>query len=111
MIMPSKSEPSIPKSISEIIDLLSSMLLSAPTFVDRTGYFPDRSLASEFLELTEGLKLCRNKLGEERFSTAVQMSDQMRILFESDPEDSTGDSLDGRELILDLQDLLRSVRK
>jgi len=99
--------PYIPKDISEIIDLLSMMMLSAPTFVDKTGYFPRRNIDTVFFELHEGLRLIRKKLGEELYLKLAEMSDKMRAYFDSDPEDKTGDTLKGYTLISEMQDLLK----
>jgi hypothetical protein len=40
------------------------------------------------------------------------MSDRMRAHFEADPEDKTDDSLKGRDIIVEMENLLKqSVRK
>jgi hypothetical protein len=101
----------IPEGIGEIIDHLSLMMLSSPTFLDKTGYFPDRNIKTVFLQLNEGLRLIRVKLGEERYLRLMQMSDQMRAHFEADPEDKTDDSLKGRDIILEMKDLLKQSRR
>lgn len=37
-------KPYIPQGISEIWDFLGAMMLSAPTFKDKSGYFPEQSI-------------------------------------------------------------------
>ena len=52
------------------------------------------------------------KLGEERYSRRMEMSDRMRAHFEADPDDTTDDALKGREIIDEMRDLLKqSARK
>jgi hypothetical protein len=110
--MPRPYEPYIPKGASEIIDQLGMMMLRSPTFVDRTGYFPEQNIDTVFHELNEGLRLIRAKLGDERRLKLKEMSDRMRAHFEADPEDKTDDALKGREIIVEMQDLLKqSVRR
>lgn len=100
--------PYIPQSIGEIIDLLGSMILSAPTFKDKTGYFPDRNIDTTFFALNEGLKTIRKKVGEENYQTLVALSDKMRAHFETDPKDKTDDSIKGRECIIEMEDILKA---
>ena len=101
----------VPRDIMEILEVLSSMLLSAPKFVDKTGYFPHRNLDYAFRQLNEGLSFNRPTLGEERFHELLRMSDDMRALFEADPEDKTGDTLKGCKIIHAMEDILRQVRR
>jgi hypothetical protein len=97
----------IPKTISEVRDKLGGMMLLSPTFQDITGYFPGRNIDNTFYELNEGLQLLRGKLGEELYLKLRDMSDQMRAHFESDPDKKTGGTLKGREIIMDMEDLLK----
>lgn len=83
-------------------------MLSSPTFIDTTGYFPERSIATEFYALNESLKLLRPKLGEDRYLALAELSDRMRAHFEADPEDKTEDSLKGRDCILEMEEILRA---
>jgi len=101
----------IPSDVGEVLDHLSSMLLGAPTFLDRTGYFPYRNLDYDFQQLTEGLSNIRQTLGEERYNELMRMSDQMRALFEADPEDKTGETLKGCKIIHEMEDILIQVRR
>lgn len=95
----------IPRNVSEIMDLLGSMMLSSPTFKD--DYFTDRSIETEFFRLNEALGLIRPKIGEVRFAKLMELSTRMRALFEADPDDKTQDAVRGRELILEMEDLLK----
>ncbi len=100
----------IPKDIPELLDLLSSMLLSAPKFKDKTGWLPFLNLEYVFRQLHEGLNHNRQTLGDERYHQLMQMSDRMRALFEADPEDKTGETLQGCKIIHVMEDILRQVR-
>jgi len=51
------------------------------------------------------------KLGEDFYRKLRGMSDQMRAHFEVDPEDQTDDSLKGRDIILEMMDLLKQSRR
>jgi hypothetical protein len=101
----------IAKNIQELPELTSSMLLSAPTFIDRTGYFPYRNLDYVFRELHEGLNHNRRILGEERYAELARMSERMWALFEADPEDKTGGTLQGSKIINEMEDVLEQVRR
>ena len=60
------------------------------------------------------MKACRLSeriLGEERYLTLKAMSDQIRALFEADPDDKTGDTRAGHMLIQEMEDILTSVAK
>jgi hypothetical protein len=83
------------------------MVLKSPTFVDKTGYFPKQNIDTVFQALNEGLRLIRGTLGEERYLKLVEMSDRMRAHFEADPEDKTDDTLRGRDIIYEREDLLK----
>ncbi len=87
------------------------MLFAAPTFRDKTGYLPRENIDTTFFSLNEGLLVIRKKLGEERYAALRAMSDKMRALFESDPDDKTGDTRAGRKLIHEMEDILTKVAK
>jgi hypothetical protein len=99
----------VPQNISELIELIRAMLLSAPKFLDKTGYFPYQNLDHVFRELHEGLNHNRKKLGEECYHELMQMSDRMRALFEADPEDKTGQTAEGCKIIYEMEDILRQI--
>lgn len=105
-------QPFIPQGVGEIRDYLGMMMLDSPTFVDKSGYFPSRNLEIAFHELNEGLGLIRGKLGEEQYLNLMGMSDRMRAHFEADPENKTDDTLKGRAIIREMEELLKQkVRK
>lgn len=99
-------KPYIPQSIGDVMDLLARMMLDSPTFEDDSGYFPDRNIETTFFQLSEGLKIIHKKLGEERYAALVSLSDRMRTHFEADPENKTDDTLKGRALIHEMEDIL-----
>lgn len=103
--------PWIPKTIGEVHDLLGSMMLGAPTLIDKTGYFADRNIETEFFALNEGLKAIRKQLGEEACAKLIELSAQMRAHFEADPEDKTGEAMKGRNCIVEMEDILRSAAR
>jgi hypothetical protein len=87
------------------------MLLSAPKFLDKTGYLPFLNIDYVFQQLREGLNRNRRTLGEERYHELVRMSDRMRALFEADPENKTGETRKGRDIIQEMEDVLKQVRR
>jgi hypothetical protein len=106
--MPRSFRPYIPQSVGDLLDQMGFMMLSSPTFLDKTGYFPEQNLETAFYELNEGLQQLRPKLGDELYRRFVEMSDQMRAYFEADPEDKTGDSKKGRALIREMEELIEA---
>jgi hypothetical protein len=102
--------PYIPETVGELMDQLASMMLGAPRFEDRTGYFPGKSIDTEFYALNESLQKLRRKLGDDRYQLLLSLSDRMRAHFEADPENKTDDTLKGREIILEMRELLRRPR-
>ena len=106
--MTTEYRPYIPKSASEVMDLLAGMILNSPDFIDTTGYFPERNIDTEFFSLNEGLKNLRQGLGEERYQALATMSDRMRAYFEADPEDKTGDAVKGREIVMEMEDMIKT---
>jgi hypothetical protein len=105
--MPPPYKPYIPKNVGEVIELLGWMMLSSPTFIDKTGYFPGRNVDSAFIALNEGLQAIRGRLGEALYLKLMEMSDRMRAHFEADPEDKTDDALKGRDIIVEMENLLK----
>jgi len=88
-----------------------NMMLSSPTFKDKTGYFPDRDIDTTFFALNEGLKTIRKKVGEENYQAHVALSGRMRSHFEADPEDKTEDGIKGRDCIIEMEDLLKQIAR
>lgn len=114
MIVPnpySNTDPYIPASISEIYDLLGSMILGAPTFIDRLGHFPERNIDSQFHQLTEGLGIIRKKIGEDRYLQLIELSRQAKILFAADQDDMNGQTDAGRNLLFQIEGLLIAARR
>jgi len=104
-------KPYIPQDVGEILDQVRSMMLGSPDFKDDTGYFPERNIDTAFFSLNEGLQVIRGKLGEEHYMTLRGMSDQMRALFESDPDNTNGGTKAGRKLIREMEGVLKSTAK
>lgn len=104
-------KPYIPQDVGELLDQLAYMMLKSPIFKDSTGYFPRQNIDTAFFALNEGLQVTRKKLGEERYATLRGMSDQMRALFESDPDNTNGNTKAGRKLIREMEDILKSTAK
>jgi hypothetical protein len=103
MLRPYK--PTIPQSIGEVMDMLGWMMLKSPTF--KHEEFPGLNIELVFFELKQGLEIVRGKLGEERYQALMVMSDRMRAHFEADPEDKTDDGLVGRQIIREMEDILK----
>jgi hypothetical protein len=101
----------IPEDIPDLLDLLGSMILRAPKFLDKTGYMPFWNLDYVFTQLSEGLSVNRSKAGEERYHELTRMSAQIRALFEADPDDKTGQTLEGCKIIHRMEDILREARR
>ena len=103
-------DPYIPASLSEIYDLLGSMLLGAPTFIDKSGVFPERNIDSEFHALTEGAQKVRKKLGEEDYAQLINLAGQAKALFADDPNDDNGKTDQGRSLLYEIEKLIQAAR-
>lgn len=93
-------KPYVPETVGDLMDHLGFMMLSSPTFVDKSGYFPGQNVETTFFALNEGLKRLRRRLGEHRYEAMVSLSERMRANFEADPEDKTDDAIKGRMLIM-----------
>jgi hypothetical protein len=99
----------IPQDIGELLEHLIWMLLKSPKFIDKTGRFPFQDVEYVFRELNEGLSNVRPTLGEERYHQLMGMSDRMRALFEADPDNKTGETRKGRDIIYEMEDILKQV--
>ena len=104
-------KPYIPASLSEIYDTLGSMILGAPTFVDRLGDFPDRNIDSEFNKLTEGFALVRKKLGEERYAKLIDLAARAKALCAADQDDTNGKTDEGYALLFEIEDEIQAARR
>ena len=110
MLRPYK--PNVPQSTSEIWDLLGWMAIYNPKFVEPPGpYKSYETIETTFFALKAAFEVVRKKLGEERFHILMDMADRMRALFEADHDNVTGDSDKGRELLWQMEDVLRPPRK
>ncbi len=99
-------KPHIAQTISELMDILGLLMLSSPTFIDESGYFPGMNLDTVFEGVNESLRALRGKLGDDRYIKLRTLSDRMKAHFEADPENKTDDTLKGRALIHEMEDLL-----
>jgi hypothetical protein len=104
-------KPYVPQDAGEILGYLAHMLFASPTFKDNTGYLPRENIDTTFFSLNEGLLVVRPKIGEELYASLRAMSDKMRALFESDPEDKNGGTQAGCALIREMEDILMDVAK
>src|SRR5215813_9420104 len=101
----------VPGNVGEVLDQLSHMLLRAPKFEDKMGYFPHRNLGYVFKQLIGELNNIRQELGEARYGKLLLMSDRIRASFEADPDDKSGETLEGCKIINQMEDILRQVRR
>jgi hypothetical protein len=101
------TKPYVPKNANDIMDLLGVMVLKSPSFIDKTGHFPDDDIDVIFRQLNDGLLLIRGKLGEGLYVKLSEMSDGMRAHFEADRDTRTDETLKGRAIIRDMMDLLK----
>lgn len=93
------------------MDHLGMMMLYAPQFNDAGGYLPGRNINTVFYELDEGLKRISGKVGPQNYIMLAELSARMRMHFEADPKDSTGDTDKGRQCILEMEDILRAANR
>jgi hypothetical protein len=104
-----KYESYVPKEETELCDMLGSMLLASPKFEADPVYFPDLTIHTEFKGLDAGINLLRPQLGEEIYAKLIEMYSQAKHLFEADPDDTTGETKRGREIILDMLDMVTEL--
>ena len=104
-------DPYVPETLSEIYDLLGSLYLGAPTFLDDSGYFPGRNIESEFFVLVQSFNKVRTKVGDEQFKQLLDLATRAKALFEGDPADDNGKADEGRKLLLAGEDIIQSARK
>lgn len=101
----------VPASLSEINDLLGSMILGAPTFIDKTMVFPERNIDTQFAQLNEGFELVRKKLGEQHYAALIDLATRAKALFAADQDDTNGKTDQGRALLYEIEDILSEVRR
>ncbi len=104
------SKPYVPESLSEIYDMLGSMILRAPTFVDETGWFEDRNIETEFRALTDGFDRVRKKLGEQSYTKLIDLAEHAKTLFAADQDDTSGKTEEGRKVLFEIEDVIQEVR-
>ena len=85
------------------------MMLGSPSFKDGMGFFTGMNIDTEFFSLNEGLQVVRKELGEERYAALRTMSDEMRALFDSDPDETNGGTKAGRKIIRDMEHILKAA--
>jgi hypothetical protein len=101
-------EPYIPASLSEIYDMLASLVGGAPTFVDYD--FPDRNIDTCFYQLTESFGRVRAKVGEERYAALMDLAARAKALFAADPADDNGKTGQGIALLYEIEAIIQAAR-
>ncbi|MCP3732971.1 hypothetical protein M9978_21375 [Sphingomonas sp. MG17] len=104
-------DPYIPATLSEIQDYLAGTLGGAPKFIDDTGAFPDKNIDTEFNVLVAAFDTIRGKLGEKRYVKLIDLSARTKALFEADPNDDNGKTLEGCKLIWEMEDIIQDARQ
>jgi hypothetical protein len=104
-------KPYISQSLSELWDLLGSMMLQSPKFIDESGYFPGMNIDTTFIELNGSIDFLRPKIGEANYAVMVELSKKMRAHFEADPQNETGETLMGRDCLLAMEEIIKSLRR
>lgn len=101
-------EPYVPASLSEIYDLLASMILGAPRY-DR-DWAGEQGLEYEFKKLALAFERVRNRLGDERYEKVMDLAQHAKALIAEDQEDTNGKANEGRVLLFDIEDIIQEVR-
>jgi hypothetical protein len=104
-------KPYISQNVGEPLDQLASWCLPHRPSKIRPDTFANSISTRFFSALNESLLVVRKTLGEECYSALRAMSDKMRALFESDPEDKTGNTQAGRVLLYEMEDILTESAK
>jgi hypothetical protein len=71
---------------------------------------PWQNLDVSFYRLNESFRGMRQELGEDLYHKLMAMSDQMRAYFEADPEEMTGETRKGKDLVYEMEALLEARR-
>ena len=100
--------PYIPRHPDELRDKLAAILLSAPKCEDESQFFAGKNVHTEFAAVDESLNLLRADLGDDLFKALAVRAGRAKGLFLADPDDSSGQSDLGREIILEMEYLLRT---
>jgi hypothetical protein len=96
----------VPNDVESLRDLIASLVLGAPKCTSATGYFPEVNIDSEFTALAGGLSALREALGQERYDILVGMADQAKALFVAAPDAEADEVWAGRNLLLEMDDML-----
>lgn len=104
-------KPYIPQNLDELWDLLGSMVLGAPKFIDTSGFFPGKGIETEYFKLMEGLKLARPELGEERYAKLVEMAERTKAYFIAAADEDADEVWAGRNLLLDMDEIVDEALK
>jgi hypothetical protein len=102
-IMPSYTY--VPKSVSELNDLLGFMIVRSPLFEDIA--FPGQP-HDGVLSIDRGATDSSAKDRRERFQGLSKLAQRVRTRFEADPTDDNGETRAGRKLIYEMKAVLRS---
>ena len=104
-------KPYVPQYLSEVQDVLTSMVGGAPTFLKPGFNGLGRNLESEFACVSEGIAGVRDKLGEERYARLMALLAQAKMLFLEDQNDDNGKTKQGCDLLWDMDEIIEEVRK
>jgi len=93
----------IPETVGEMQDRLSTMMLTSPHFTH--DMFPGKNIDTTFVELFGGLENIRSTLGDERYEKLVAMAVEMRGRFEAD------EVREGNIIADDMQEMIKEAWK
>lgn len=99
-------KPYIPQTMGELWDLIGSMVLGSPKFIDTSGFLAGKNLETEYFALTEGLKIVRPELGEERYAQLVEMAERTKAYFIAAADEDADEVWAGRNLLLDMDEIV-----
>lgn len=99
-----------PKTLSDLYDLLGPIAGHAPKYDNDWYQYLGRTIHTEFEDLLGGLANVRSKLGEERYSRAVDLAARAKALFLEDPDDDNGKTDEGLKLIWQIEEIVQAAR-
>jgi hypothetical protein len=99
----------VPETLGDLLDYLSVLLLESPKFENL--YYLRRDLDSTFAVFDESLRRLQPQLGRALYERFVRDSKQMRAYFAADPEQTTGDTRKGKDMVYELEDLLEARQR
>lgn len=102
--------PYVPETLSELMDQVVPMMGDAPKFQDDTGYFPRKSIDSEFYALVEGFGKVRDKIGEDKYAAAIDIAARMKAIFLEAADENDPKTMQGIYLIHELIDIIDEAR-